>query len=182
MSSLAQATLDALPESICLLDAQGVILFVNRAWLDFARANGVSPTYRFVGSVYGAAGGRPQDPDVGLAEAFRAGLADVLAGRRQAFTLEYPCHGLGVERWFTATATRYHEGAQLHVAVSHADVTPRHRAEEAMTATRRQLADLLAVVQRALPLARALPEPEAKTVLGEAAAAAEKASMLLNSK
>ena len=42
----AQATIDALGVHICVLDEKGVILSVNRAWRDFARAN--QPEHRNV--------------------------------------------------------------------------------------------------------------------------------------
>jgi hypothetical protein len=197
MGTLAQATLDALPENICLLDSRGVILSVNRAWLDFAQSNGVDPAFEFVGRPYAAPGGPASGEDAELAEAFRAGLLSVLAGERQAFSLEYPCHGPSAQRWFVATATRYHEGAELHVAVSHADVTARHRAEvsrrseEARAASlsldrlawsaaeiARQLEGHLAVMRRALRAVRERAGPESEPVLLEAERAAEQASRL----
>jgi hypothetical protein len=197
MGTLAQATLDALPETICLLDSRGVILSVNRAWLDFAQANGVDPAYEFVGRAYAAPGAPASGQDDDLAEAFRAGLLEVLAGQRQAFSLEYPCHGPSAQRWFIATATRYHEGAELHVAVSHADVTARHGAEASRRskdadAARRNLDRLawtaaeiagqlevqLGGVRRALREVREHPDAAPEPLLLEADRAAEQASRL----
>src|SRR5688500_16336084 len=37
---------------VAILDAAGRILQVNDAWNDFADANGLSPTYRFLGADY----------------------------------------------------------------------------------------------------------------------------------
>ncbi|MCA1573652.1 MAG: hypothetical protein LC770_03770, partial [Acidobacteria bacterium] len=39
----AKATLDALSEHIAVLDAEGAIVFVNRAWREFAAANSLHP-------------------------------------------------------------------------------------------------------------------------------------------
>jgi len=128
----AQATLDAMAAQLCVLDHRGQVVAVNLAWKAFGRANGAAEGCDFVGANYldvcaGACG--PGSEEAGP---FRTGLTAVLAGRAQTFSIEYPCHAPGQERWFLGTVTRFHEGGDTWVVVSHVDLTARVRAERAV--------------------------------------------------
>ena len=117
-----QAVLDALPEHVAVLDAQGEITMVNQAWRDFAQANGDHALARTgPGANYlRVCSGAPQDDDARCAF---DGLSDVLAGRRERFSLRYPCHSPGEQRWFLMHAARM-PGAGLGAVVSHVNITP----------------------------------------------------------
>ena len=87
----AQVSLDALPEHICVLDPQGVIIAVNRAWEIFARDNGaaiddpVGVGADYLATLRTAALGSPEL--TGVADQLEAVLAGELAG----FSYAYPC-------------------------------------------------------------------------------------------
>ena len=49
------AVLDSLPEQVAVIDADGVIEWVNRAWVDFGRENGAPGGTTWVGTDYVAA-------------------------------------------------------------------------------------------------------------------------------
>jgi anti-anti-sigma factor len=84
---------------IALLDARGVIVWVNSAWRAFTAANGGDPA---------AAG-----PGVSYLDVCAAAAGDVVTARVEAairralrgdlpgsFTIEVPCHSPGMARWF----------------------------------------------------------------------------------
>ena len=118
-----QAVLDALPEHVAVLDAEGQITMVNQAWRSFAQANGddsltrTGPGASYLGV---CAGSSDADDDAG--QAF-AGISDVLAGRVERFTLRYPCHAPTEERWFLMHAARL-PGERMGAVVSHVNITP----------------------------------------------------------
>lgn len=117
-----QAVLDSLPEHVAVLDAHGAITMVNQAWRAFAQANGDLALARTgPGTNYlQVCGGALQDE---YARRACDGLADVLAGRRERFSLRYPCHSPTEERWFLMHAARL-PGENAGVVVSHVNITP----------------------------------------------------------
>jgi PAS domain-containing protein len=124
---LAQETIDALTGELALLDEQGRIIMVNRAWREFGAEN--DPAGRdFVGHSYLAACAAGAGDDG--AEAFARGLRDLIAGRRDRFEVEYPCHSPTEQRWFLARAARFTSDGAARVVVTHEDITVRRRAEE----------------------------------------------------
>jgi two-component system CheB/CheR fusion protein len=117
-----QAVLDSLPEHVAVLDAHGGITMVNQAWRAFAQANGDHDLARTgPGTNYlQVCGGTLQDEHARRAG---QGLADVLAGRRERFSLRYPCHSPTEQRWFLMHAARL-PGANAGAVVSHVNITP----------------------------------------------------------
>ncbi|MBN8487381.1 MAG: PAS domain-containing protein [Burkholderiales bacterium] len=104
-ATLLQDLLDSLPEHIAVLDAQGTIRRVNRAWSDFARANGGEHTPSVaVGANYLAALARSDHP---LARQTLSGLHEVIAGRQPEYHQVYDCHGPAEQRWFAMYARPY---------------------------------------------------------------------------
>lgn len=123
---LAMAALDAMSACVCLLDARGVILFVNRPWRDFVRKNGGDPRFTCEGADYLAACERALDapPPAGDdAAEFLRRLRDVLAGKGPGFQHEYPCHSPERQRWFVATVSRCDGPGAARAVVVHEDVT-----------------------------------------------------------
>jgi diguanylate cyclase (GGDEF)-like protein/PAS domain S-box-containing protein len=133
---LAQAALDALPAHVAVLDAAGEIIMANRAWRDFAAANGMAAPEQAQNYLAAC------DAAAGEATADRAasGLRAIIAGRRRTFSLEYPCHSAAGQRWFVLRAARYDGPGRARVVVAHDDVTARVEAE-AVVATQAALLD-----------------------------------------
>ena len=136
---LVQAVEDSVLDHMAVLDRDGVIVALNAVWREFA-ASGASEVGASMAPNTGLGtnylevcrGAARQDSE-GAAEAAE-GIADVIAGRRALFTMEYPCHPPGGTRWFhlTATPLRTRRGGAV---VVHADVTQRRRAEDAVRAS-----------------------------------------------
>lgn len=152
---LLEATLQALPVHIAVLDHDGTILFVNAAWQAFAHENGapalgeMSVGLNYLAICDQAAG----DGSEGAQEA-RQGIELVLAGRLPLFTLEYPCHSPDKERWFLLYAVPLAGGAGQAV-VAHLDITDRKLLEKRVLATNQEMRDFLSLVSHEMrtPLA-----------------------------
>jgi len=120
------AALDALTVHVAVLDADGRIVATNEAWRRFASTNGAEHHEAVAeGRDYLDASRGADDPTGRLAA---RGIEDVLAGRRDEFRLEYPCHSPDELRWFELRATRMPDGAG--VVVAHSAVTDRKLAEQ----------------------------------------------------
>ena len=117
-----QATLDALPDEICVLDEAGVIVSVNQAWRTFSEANGGRPERTSEGCRYldAARGARSPEP---AGSDFAARLERVLAGALDGFSQEYACHTPDRQRWFVAKVSRFADRGQVRVLVAHHDVS-----------------------------------------------------------
>jgi PAS domain S-box-containing protein len=119
-----QGTLDSLAAHIAVLDDHGIITAVNAAWRQFAQSEGGSDC---VGSDYIAVCEASADP---LATAVAQALGEILAGHRDVFELEYPCHSPSAQRWFRLRASRYQGPGALRVVVTHENIT---QCQEALT-------------------------------------------------
>lgn len=101
----ALSIINSLTANICVLDREGKIIAVNRAWERFARENG-DPNLQnccvgtdYLGTMFlgGDQPPRPADPT--------EGIKAVLQGTLPEFSLEYPCHSPDERRWFVLTAS-----------------------------------------------------------------------------
>lgn len=135
----AQSTLDGLTAHICVLDADGTIVSVNRAWRDFAAANGAAPDSVGIGTSYLSV--CEAAPGVAAQDAAR-GLRRVLAGELALFEMDYPCQSPQQLRWFRLRASRLADGVG-GVVVAHEDITATKTAEAALQDRNDQLDTLL---------------------------------------
>lgn len=154
--AFAHAVIDSLAAHICVLDEHGVIVAVNAAWRDFARANaghicsGLGP-----GTNYLALCEQVTGAEADAARAFAAGIRAVMRGELPAFTHEYPCHALPETSWFVGHITRYTGEDGAHVVIAHENITRRKEAEQAMIEAERLKSTLISSVSHSLksPLA-----------------------------
>lgn len=119
------AVLDALNAEIAVLDREGTIVAINRAWRRFAPDNGaesgpaapinVGGNYLKVCQVEGARDAHD-------------GIRAVLEGRLPEFSLEYACHSPEQQRWFNMSVTPLGDGA----VVAHSNITEHKKAENAL--------------------------------------------------
>jgi PAS domain S-box-containing protein len=127
-----QSVINSLAANIAILDEEGVILAVNASWRRFADENGLEWENYGLGRNYlqalkGAVGG-----DAGSAYASANGIEEVIAGKREQFALEYPCHSPWEKRWFAMQVTRAETKAGVHAVIAHRDITRRIEAQSAM--------------------------------------------------
>ncbi len=126
------AILDALPAHIALIDAEGFITSVNRAWRQFGDANGLHSPGHEVGVNYLAICDGARGKDAIPAHRAANGIRSVLESRALSFSMEYPCHSPIEQRWFVMTATPLADGRPDGVLVMHQTVTAERLAEASL--------------------------------------------------
>jgi len=130
-----RSVLDGISAHVCVLDATGVILTVNRAWRDFAGGSGsslgdVQEGANYLGVCEFAAS--LSTPDAAEAGQFLVLLREVLAGHRTYFQLEYPCHSPSEQRWFMVRVSHIEASDPPRYVVTHDDVTALKLAQQAL--------------------------------------------------
>ncbi len=140
MLDFAQSTLDGLTAHICVLDADGFILSVNKSWREFGSANGAAPEAIGTGVNYleicSQAQGAPG------AAAVAEGVRAVLRGESHLFETEYACHAPAQPRWYRLRVSRLRGGIG-GVVIAHENITATKIAEAALQDRNDQLDTML---------------------------------------
>ncbi|WP_449246012.1 PAS domain S-box protein [Desulfarculus baarsii] len=129
---LLQSTIDSLSSHMAILDEHGAIIAVNAAWRKFGQSNGFGAQNHGVGENYLEICREARGNWSSEAPLVAQAIGDILAGRREFYYLEYPCHGPGEERWFALRMTSFASGGLLRVVMSHENITQRRHAENAL--------------------------------------------------
>ncbi len=145
------AVLEAIPAHIAILDSDGVIVRVNKAWSAFAKSNGGDKRTCGVGVNYLAVCDATTETDRNQARQFASGIRSVIQGRKKGFSLEYPCHSPKRKRWFLAYVTAFRSAGSIHVVVANVDITAQKRIQDEIQKLNRKLetrvADRTSVLQ-----------------------------------
>ena len=120
---LLSAILDCFPENIAVLDENGKVVIVNRAWVEFARANDMAFDQPWVGLDYLAACRGTEGEVSASVEEVGESLRAVLAGTQETMEIIYPCHGPDIKRWYRMRASGFTHGGARWAVVTHANVT-----------------------------------------------------------
>jgi PAS domain S-box-containing protein len=144
----SQAILDSFAVNIAVLNKDGIVTAVNRAWTLFAAKNGgpeVDSTK--VGINYLDVARGKVGPYAKLGQTAYLGIKAVLDGTLPEFSLEYPCHTPTRQRWFLLHVVALLETPTDAAIVSHLDITSLKQAEikRMDTAERFQEAETLRV-------------------------------------
>ena len=125
----ATEVLDALPDATAILDSEGSIVAVNRAWRMFALDNGGRPETTGVGVNYLDVCARAAKTGCADAGEVLTGLQAVLSGETVESDREYPCPSPTVGRWFSSRITPI-GGSTGGAVVSHVNISRRIRSEQ----------------------------------------------------
>jgi len=122
--NIYKVALNSLSAHIAIIDKKGVIVETNRAWRDFARANGMPGNPSSIGENYieicKKASESPNDESAVIAQ----GIRKVLNGDIKEFFINYPCHSPEGERWFALRIVRFREPGTRKVILAHENITP----------------------------------------------------------
>ncbi len=134
-----RAVIDSLDSHTVVLDQHGQIISVNRAWQEFALANGGPGQAVLHGANYlstcDRAGSSCREARL-VASAIRA----VLMGEPDPAPIEYACHAPNEQRWFLCSLHGFSRQEERFVVVSHRNITGIKRAENELKAANAQLA------------------------------------------
>lgn len=141
---LRQAVLDSLDAHIAVVDREGNIIAINRAWREFAKQNQARDfgTLDVGANYFAACACSPDDNDYADAQRAMAGIRAVLSGRSQRFEMEYPCHSPFEERWFLMSVTPLYR-PQGGAVISHINITPKVKAENIIRESEERLRAIL---------------------------------------
>lgn len=123
-----RAVLNSLTDHVAVLDREGNVTAVNRAWETFAQTNGEPTLARTgVGLNYLQVCREAAHQNSDAAEAL-AGIEAVLSGKQDEFYMEYPCHSPDQEYYFLMHISPL-STENGGVVISHLDITQRKQAE-----------------------------------------------------
>jgi PAS domain S-box-containing protein len=125
-----EATLEAIPANIAILNASGVIMRVNSAWRNFSKQNGGNSSTIDVGTNYLAICDAVTGPEMWQSKYFASGIRSVIAGNSERFSMEYPCHAPREQRWFIGYVTASRGEGDACAVIAHVDITAQKRTEE----------------------------------------------------
>ncbi|HAS3164643.1 TPA: diguanylate cyclase [Vibrio cholerae] len=127
--SLHTAIYHSLMEQIAVIDAQGQIVDVNRAWVEFGQNNGVDEQYDWININYLDA--LYKASQAGETRAFEAyqGIKAVIQGQSDSYYHEYPCHSPNEQRWFLMRVVPLKIEQYQYWVLSHHNITQRKLAE-----------------------------------------------------
>jgi signal transduction histidine kinase len=160
--ALNRGVLASLPSEVAVIDRDGVILYVNEQWVEFARGHGGegNPMLGTGANYLEVCRRAAAMSDRGAARAL-AIIESVLSGGDDGQTLEYVCGTPGQEQWFDMHVRRLDADGSAAVVV-HRDITDVKRAtlETQRTLTEMAHLDRLAAVgELASALAHELNQP-----------------------
>lgn len=133
-NDFCEATLHALASQLCVLDANGVIIFVNAAWRRFAEENPPAPRNYSLHENYIEVCDRATGENAAEARPFADGIRSILRGEAGHFELTYPCHAPGTKRWFLGRVAPMPVLGQTGVVITHTEITDRKRMQDNLRA------------------------------------------------
>ena len=133
---LSQLVLDSLTAEVAVLNRNGTIVAVNKAWKQFAAENGGTPEATGVGVNYLNICRTASGDDSLAGQLVWQGVEHVLDGSRDVFKFEYACHSANQQRWFLLHVSRL-EGSDSHVVMTHLPITERKLTEQRLVVAER---------------------------------------------
>ncbi|MEO6611081.1 MAG: PAS domain S-box protein [Chitinophagaceae bacterium] len=137
--------LASLHSHIAVIDRTGIIITVNKAWNDFAIANGVTTLERASeGSNYFDVCRKAAISGDSIANQVLDGIRSVFEKEVDEFQLEYPCHSLTDKRWFILHVSNFGKDSSK-IVLSHQNITERKIAEQRSILSEAKLIEAQAV-------------------------------------
>jgi len=145
------SVLDSLSAHIAVLNEEGIIIEVNHAWRQFADENGLPKQrhYNLGQSYFEACQKSYNEAHLQEAITVQYGIMAVLAGTRDSFSFEYPCHTPDKERWFIMRVLPL-QAASKGVVISHQDITQSKLTEEKLRTSENKYRSLIELASDAI--------------------------------
>ena len=130
--------LNSLTDHIAVLDANGVIVQVNDAWEEFARANQTNTSKVGIGCNYLAICQDAADYSEDFANRAYQGIKAAMDKQRPVFIMEYPCHSPKQQQWFLMSVVPL-LGEAGGAVVAHRNITERMLTQQALQQSEHRL-------------------------------------------
>ncbi len=136
--AMYRVIVDSLSTHVAVLDENGVIVETNRAWQEFARANGMPEPVDCIGYNYLniCESGSCDDNEGRL---ISRAIRQVIAGEIEEFLTQYPCHSPTEKRWYSLRVVPYRDRLTRRVIVTHENITPIMLAQEQLRRQEKEL-------------------------------------------
>ncbi|MGB1287817.1 MAG: PAS domain-containing sensor histidine kinase, partial [Aggregatilineales bacterium] len=141
--SYIQAAMDALDTHIVMLDREGQIIMTNTAWQQFGTINDLQSGNCGIGLNYLQVCDNASSINSAEAPLVAQGIRDIIAGRRKAFELEYPCHSPQEQRWFVVRISRFDWYGELRLIVAHHNISELRLAQNTVLSSQRRIQSVL---------------------------------------
>lgn len=130
----SRSILTAISSHISVMDVNGTILAVNKAWSDFADHDCMSGLKRpATGTNYLEILKKAAEADDLYAAKALTGIQQVFKGETGSFEMEYPCHTFTQKQWFILSVNPFAEDSS-RVVLRHNDISQRKNLEIKMQA------------------------------------------------
>jgi two-component system cell cycle sensor histidine kinase/response regulator CckA len=149
-----QSTLDALTDSIAVLDNTGTVIAVNKTWQSFGQENQLAYPNHAIGSNYltvcDNATGKWSDEAAIVAQNIRGIINN--NNNKDDFSIEYPCHSPTEKRWFVVRTSKFIENNDLRIVITHENITQRKLAREAVRESEQRYRSVIEVLAEGITL------------------------------
>ncbi|MCC6572555.1 MAG: PAS domain-containing protein [Planctomycetes bacterium] len=133
---LLQTFLDALPSNVVVLDANGVIVRVNKAWVDFGQSSGLACHGNCVGQDYRTLAEHVACCDREIAAQAAKGVEAVIEGKQQAYSMEFKVGGAAKASWYQLRVVQIEQPGAKMTLVMHTDITQSIESQRITDATK----------------------------------------------
>ncbi len=145
-----KGVLSSISTHITVIDKSGTLIAVNKAWDDFAKANGpVHLSDTSVGSNYFTVCKNAIASGENDVKQTLDGILSVFNKEKPSFQLEYPCHSPEKERWYILNVSPFGED-DSKVVISHQNITEKKIAEINLSKTSVELQKTLTDLNKIL--------------------------------
>jgi hypothetical protein len=119
----AISVLNVIPEHLCIIDLQGKILFVNKAWIDFEYSNTDKAHTDWLDVNYLDVCDKSLELGYKFAKKAAQGIRAVANKNQSVFKIEYPCHSPEEKRWFELNCIPFTFMQEDYLLLQHINIT-----------------------------------------------------------
>ncbi len=141
----AQAIIDTLDFEICVLNENGHIFAVNKAWCDFAESNGL-PNFKWLGIDHLSILDSVEGPERPQALAIASAIREILQGAQISRSWKYLCPSKGIDRYFKLDLTGLPHEDLVRPILVHQDITEAEKLTQSHAKTLFQTTELLSKI------------------------------------